>query len=259
MNSSSQQTERLAVNRISVTKRGLLLCALSLLVPGPARGASWEVDPVRVELSQKQQTSAITIRNISSESTTIQLKAVAWTQTGGKDVFTPTKELLISPPIVTIPANGEQIIRVALRKKSVGMNELTYRINLQELPAHPTPGFTGLQVALRIGVPVFVKPQKGKGLPQGAWVIARMSDARLKVGVQNHSNEHLQISDISLFVPGSTQAIAVESGSSYVLAGQAREWVLKSNSNESISGGRIQLKANTDAGDVDTELALGKP
>lgn len=259
MNSSYQQTEFLSLNKKNVTTRGFLFCALVLLVPSLARGASWEVDPVRVELSQKQQTSAITIRNISPESTTIQLKAVAWTQAEGKDVFKPTKELLISPPIVTIPANGEQIIRVALRKKSVGMNELTYRINLQELPARPTPGFTGLQVALRIGVPVFVKPQKGKGLPQGAWVIAQMPDARLKVGVQNHSNEHLQISDISLFVPGSTQAIAVESGSSYVLAGQAREWVLKSNSNESISGGRIQLKANTDAGDVDTELALGKP
>jgi hypothetical protein len=44
-----------------------------------------------------------------------------------------------------------------------------------------------------------------------------------------------------------------------VLAGQAREWLLKPNSPDKIPGDRLQLKANTDAGNVDTELALGKP
>lgn len=237
----------------------LCMCVIGLLVPGLAYGANWEINPVRVDLSQKQPSSAITIRNNSPQPTTIQLKVVKWTQVDGKDVYASTKELLISPPITTIPANGEQIIRVALRKPAVGMNELTYRINLQEIPAQTKPGFSGLQVALRIGVPVFVKPQKGKGVPQGAWVIAQMPDASLKVGLQNQSNQHVQISDFALFVPGSDQSIVSEFGSSYVLAGQAREWLLHPVSKAAISGGRIQLKANTDAGSVDTELALGKP
>jgi fimbrial chaperone protein len=139
-----------------------------------------------------------------------------------------------------------------------GDSELTYRINLQELPQHPKPGFTGLQVALHIGLPVFVKPQTGKAMPRGSWVIAQMPDATLKVGLQNQGNEHMQISDFALYVPGKVQAVAQESGSSYVLAGQAREWLLKPNSPDKITADRLQLKANTDAGNVDTELALGK-
>jgi hypothetical protein len=67
------------------------------------------------------------------------------------------------------------------------------------------------------------------------------------------------VTDFSLYLPGGTQAIASESGSSYIMAGQSHTWLLKPVSTDKISGGRLQLKAFTDAGDVDTALALGKP
>jgi len=112
--------------------------------------AGWEIDPVRIDLSPEQQTAAITLKNGSDQPTSIQIQAVAWSQTEGKDVYIPTKELLVSPPIVTIAPKAEQIIRVALRRQADATNELTYRINLQELPVKPAPGFTGVQVSLRI-------------------------------------------------------------------------------------------------------------
>jgi fimbrial chaperone protein len=259
LNNSTFNPDLTAMNRLWAIASFVALFILVVIMPGLARAANWEIDPVRVELSAKQTSAAVIIRNNSNQPTTIQLNALSWTQSGGKDVYEPTRELIVSPPIATIAAKGEQVIRVALRGKIDGANELTYRINLQELPPHSKPGFTGLQVALHISLPVFVKPQKGKALPRGGWVIAQMPDDSLKVVMQNQGNEHLQISDFALYVPGSVQALAQESGSSYVLAGQVREWLLKTNSPEKIIGGRLQLKANTDAGNVDTELALGKP
>jgi fimbrial chaperone protein len=235
------------------------LCVLALLLPGLAGATQWDVDPVRVELSQEQQTAAITIKNESDQPTSIQIQAVAWKQVDGVDVYTPTRELIVTPPIATIAAKSEQVVRVALRRPADARNELTYRISLQELPPKPEPGFLGVQVALRIGLPVFVQPQTGVAVPKLSWNVSRMPDNKLKVAVQNHGNAHIQVSDFALYAPGSTDALTGDSGSHYVLAGQTQEWLLTTRALEKLPAGRLRLKAYTDASDVDTELVLDRP
>lgn len=232
---------------------------VALFIPVLSTAAGWEIDPVRVDLCPSQQTAAIVVGNDSDRPTTIQIQAVAWSQVEGKDVYIPTRELLVSPPIFTIAPKGEQVIRVALRRQADTLNELTYRINLQELPPRPQPGFMGVQVALRVSLPVFIKPHDNNVLPKMTWNVARLPDNMLKVGLKNDGGAHVQVSDFSLSAPGSAQQLANESGSSYVLAGQSREWLLKMNSPKKISSGSLHLKAFTDAGDVDTEILLDKP
>ena len=238
------------------TLRGTALAVATLITSWCAIAASLEIDPVRVELSARQQTVAITIRNSSDQPTTLQIKPVAWSQVDAKDVYTPTRELLVSPPLVTIPAHGEQVVRAALRRKADPTKELAYRINLQELPAAPLAGATGVQVALRIGLPVFVKSANGKSSPKMEWKLMQQSDGNLNVGFRNPGSAHIQITDFSLLNPGGNGVVAEEQGSSYVLAGQAREWQLKTNPAEKITGNRLRLKAFTDAGDADKELPL---
>ncbi len=239
------------------------LCAMALLAPELAQAAQWNVDPVRVELSAEQQTAAIIVRNESDEPSSIQIQAVVWSQLNGQDVYTPTRELLVSPPIATIPPKSDQVIRVALRRPADLTHELAYRINLQELPQPLQPesgaGAGGVQVALRIGLPVFVQSQKGDAKPEMSWRVSRVSDNQLKIGVRNRGNAHVQISDFSLYAAGDAQPITGEAGSSYVLAGQEREWLLKTRSPQRIVDGRIRLKAYTDADTVDAQLVLGRP
>ena len=239
--------------------RYVVLCVFALLVPKFAGATGWEIDPVRVELNPEQQTAAITVKNGTDQPTSIQIQAVAWSQLDGKDIYTPTRELLVSPPIVTIAPKGEQIIRVALRRKADTTNELTYRISLQELPPQQGPDFMGVQVALRISLPVFVQSQKGEALSKMVWTVSRTAENKLKVGVKNQGNAHIQISDFAIYVPGSEKPITDESGSSYILAGQSHEWLLKTTSPEKMTIDRLHLKAYTDAENVDTELVLGKP
>ena len=230
--------------------------ALCLLAPiAPALAADLGVDPVIVELGPKQQSATVTISNQSDQSTSIQIQAVAWSQRNGEDVYTPSKDLLVSPPIVTIGPKGEQIVRLALRRKADPARELSYRIYLQELPQQPAPGFTGLRFALRIGLPVFVK-QPVEPAPKMVWNVARMPDQFLKVTLHNQSSAHVQVSDFAFYVPGADKPIAGESGSTYVLAGQTREWRVKSDIPAPGPSGRVRLKANTDVGIVDTELAM---
>ncbi|MFA7279351.1 MAG: molecular chaperone [Sterolibacterium sp.] len=246
-------------NSIVINCLGTMFCTLALLVPQIAGAAVWDVDPVRIELSQEQQTAALTIKNESDQPTSLQVQAVAWAQEGGKDVYTPTRELLVSPPIVTIAPKSEQVIRVALRRQADASKELSYRINLQELPPQPREGFNGVQVALRIGLPVFVQPEKDQAAPKMTWNVQRLPDHQLKVGLQNHGTAHVQVSDFALYLPGSEQSIATQAGSTYVLAGQSQEWLLKTGSLQVVSGGQLRIKAYTDAGDTETQLVLDKP
>jgi fimbrial chaperone protein len=148
---------------------------------------------------------------------------------------------------------------VALRRPADPGRELAYRINLQELPTQTATEVTGIQVALRIGLPVFVQSLKGDAAPKMAWSVARAPDNQLKVRVQNQGNAHVQISDFSLQAAGAIQPVASESTSSYVLAGQTHEWLLKTSPSQTLANSRLRLVAFTDADKVDTELVLGSP
>ena len=235
------------------------LCAMATIIPTFALAAQWDIDPVRVELSPKHLTAAITIRNDSDQPTSIQLQVMAWSQVDGKDVYPPTRDLLVSPPIVTIAPKSEQVVRAALRRKADATPELADRINVQELPLKPAPGFTGVQVALRVGLPVFVQPQKGIAAPVMTWNVSRQPSDMLKVGMRNSGNAHVQVSDFFLTAPGSDEVVGITSGARYVLAGQAGEWLLKPASPEKIAGDRLRLKATTDEKSVDAVLDLARP
>lgn len=107
--------------------RSIYFCFVLLFIHSlEVSAASWNVEPVRVELTSEQTTSAITISNDGDQVTSIQVQVVAWSQVDGKDVYTPTKELIISPPIFTINPKQEQIVRVALRQHSELKGEIRF-------------------------------------------------------------------------------------------------------------------------------------
>jgi fimbrial chaperone protein len=263
--------EALTLKTLSLTKKPnlenrqfhiiayLAFCVAAPFYPGLANAAGWEIDPVRIELSTQQQTAALSVKNTTNQSTSIQIQAVTWSQRDGKDVYAPTKELLVSPPIVTIAPKSEQIVRVALRRDADAAKELTYRLNMQEIPPKQSANFTGVKVALRVTLPVFVQSQKGGAKPKMDWEFLRMPNEQFKVTLLNTGNAHVQISDFALYAPGNGKAIAGESGSSYVLEGQTHEWMVKSNSLDNVSNDHLRFTAFTDANNIDTEIVLRKP
>ena len=240
-------------------QRTYALCLATLLLPLVSYATSLEIDPVRLNLNAKQQTAAITIRNNSNAATTIEIKGTQWTQVDANDVYTPTRELLVFPPVVTIAAHGSQIVRAALRRQPDASHEMAYRINLAEVPPEPVAGVTGVQVALRIGLPVFVAAKNGRSAPKMQWSAMRTSDQDLTVTLKNAGSAHIQVTDFSLSVPGSDAQVATEQRSSYVLAGQSHTWTLKAPSADLLNGARLRLKVYTDAGDADQELPLDRP
>ena len=234
-----------------------ILLALLLACAAPAVCAgSFEVNPIRVDLSAAARSAVVTVRNSGSDAVVVQAAVQAWAQQEGKDVLTPTNEVLISPPIATIAPGTEQLIRIGLRRAPDAQHELSYRLFLQEVPPPPQPGFQGLQVALRIGLPIFVQPKSGPAKAALVWDAELRRPGALSLRLRNQGTGHIQISDVQMYLPGEKEPVAAQSSLAYVLPGQSREWDLPLREAGVKKTDRLRLKVATDAGSIDTEIDL---
>lgn len=215
---------------------------------------SFTVNPVRITLSPSRRVAAITVTNAAKEASVIQLETSRWTQQGGKDVLTPSSEILATPPIFTLQPGASQIVRVGLRQPPNTAGELTYRLLLREVPP-PQPISQGLRVALAISMPVFVVSAQ-PAFSNLQWQAERLADGRIQLQVTNTGNAHVQVGALELSSSGSASPVVQQSVATYVLPGNTRSWTLKS-SVDLRPGSVLRLHASTDAGDVRATIALG--
>jgi fimbrial chaperone protein len=201
---------------------------------------------------------ALTVRNSGSTAVVVQANVSAWSQQDGKDVLAPTNEVLISPPVMTIEPNREQIVRIGLRRAPDAERELSYRIFLTEVPPPPQPGFQGLVVALRIGLPLFVQPRQGAAKATLVWH-AEVRDGNVNLKVDNQGTGHIQISTVEMFSAQAGEPVAEYSGLAYVLPGQSREFQLKLRDVRIKKGDNLRMKVSTDAGAIDSQIDLAGP
>lgn len=224
----------------------------------PAFAGTFQVTPVRVELSAQQTTAALTVSNNGSEPVVVQLQTAAWAQNGGEDQYSGTNDLIASPPIFTIQPGAEQIVRVGMRRRPDASTELSYRLYLQEVPAPPAPGFRGLQMALRIGIPVFVEAAS-KSATDLRWALEKSAPGQLKVVLKNQGNTHAQVSDFKITANGSDQPLALQQVSFYLLPAQQRSWTLPLNPALPFNPGMLHITAFTDVGKLEADVAVALP
>lgn len=232
-------------------RQGGILLAL-LHAAGAATAGSFSVTPVRVTLSAADRIAALTVRNSGDEPALIQLEATSWTQHDGMDRYAPSRDLIATPPIFTVPAGGTQVVRVGLRRAADPRVELTYRLYLQEVPAPPPAEFVGTRVALRLGVPIFVTPVLA---PTHAlqWQLLRGPDGVVSVVAVNHGSVHARIVSFELSTGAGSIPLARRSVAADLHAGERRAWPLRSD--ESLPAGTaLQVTATTGHGDVHANL-----
>lgn len=228
--------------------RSYALISLLLLWCSCSLAGSIAVSPLRATLSASHSVIAFTVTNNSKEPTVVQLEMLSWSQKGGKDVYSPTQDILATPPIFTLAAGGSQVIRTGLKHSPDIQRELTYRLYLQEAPPPPKAGFQGLQVALRIGVPIFVVPVNIQP-PALLWRVYRTQGGQLEVGLSNNGNTHVQVANFSL-ADANGSKLGVQQLAAYVLSGQSSSWQVK-GIGVPASTSSVHLFAQTDGGEID--------
>lgn len=235
------------------------LAFLFFLAPAIAHaGASVSVSPVRVELSKARRTAVLTIRNDGDAPTVVQAQVMAWSQRNGVAQFAETSDILVSPPLFNVAAGATQIVRLGLRRAPDPTQELPYRLFLQEVPSAAPADRQTIRMALRISLPVFVEAIAPKP-PRLAWSAYREPSGELRVSVENSGPKHVLLFDLRVGAPSANAVPVATQGPQYVLAGQQRSWLIKPAGGAAKDAQRVRIRAQSDAGDVDTEIALGSP
>jgi fimbrial chaperone protein len=230
-----------------------LLALLLALGAVRAEASTFNISPIRADLSAAHRTEALTIVNADAEPVVIQVKVVAWSQKDGSEQLDDTREILSTPPVLQIPANAQQIVRVALRRDPDAAQELTYRVIFEEVPQAAPKDFTGLRVALRLSIPVFVAPSQGRPNPQVAWQSRWLPNGQLEIAAINHGTGHYQVMDFEARFPGSLMPLRGNTAK-YVLPGSRMVWTLTPPA-DAVRQGVIPLHGHSDQGEFSAEVA----
>jgi len=223
---------------------------LALLAVFAAHAGSFTATPVKLTLPAGATSTSLSLQNAGDQPVLVQAELMAWSQQGGKDLLTPSQDLVVSPPIFTVAPGAAQIVRIGLLRRPDSDREVTYRLFLQEVPQPPKPGEQGISVALRLGLPVFVLP-KGGAAPQLAWS-ARAENGELRLSLSNTGNGHVQAIECKLYGEDG-KLIAEQPLGAYVLSGQTRSWMVKPD--RAWQGGKLRLVAQTSTGDISAQIA----
>lgn len=175
----------------------LFLLGLAL-VAGQAQATGVQISPTRINLNSDQRVVALTLDNTSDRDISFQTELSEWTQTEDGDHYEPTSDLLITPPIFTVSAGEQQILRIGLRRPPDRNRELSYRLFIQELPESTPEGFTGLKLVLRMSLPVFVAPPQASPDHALSWRLDHDDDDKPRLEVRNRGNAHAQITNLAL-------------------------------------------------------------
>lgn len=233
---------------------------LGLLAALPAGASTFNISPIRAELTGVHRTGVLTLTNADDDAVVVQVHVLAWSQQNGEERLDETRDLLVTPPVLQIPAKGEQIVRVALRREPDALRELTYRVIFEEVPQAAPVNFTGLRVALRLSVPIFVAPTQGQAAAVLTWEAHRLQDGDVEVAATNHGTGHLQVSDFNLGSGGRSGLQGMTS--KYVLPGSRMTWTLRSNGGTDgllparPNGTGIVIHGHSDQGDFSADVAL---
>jgi fimbrial chaperone protein len=233
------------------TPLGLLLLAGGLSI----EAGSYMVKPVRIELSTRQLRSTMQIQNLGDEPLTIQAHIVAWNAKGSEEILSDNDDILLNPPIFTVPAGHTQYLRLGLRHPPQDTTEGTYRLILEQVPGPPKPDFMGINTLLKISVPIFVKPRVPA--PQLAWTLQRTSDQEMRLAVENRGNAHVQIRKFAVTLGGSEAASFAQDTATYVLPNARKEWLI--HSGILAAAGKLLLLGQTDNGDLHEDLVPSRP
>ncbi|MDM0045085.1 molecular chaperone [Variovorax dokdonensis] len=199
-----------------------------------AHASGLQVAPTSLTLPATQNADGLWLSNTGDAVVHAQVRVFKWTQDKDGDQLTPSREVLVSPPMIELAASDRQLIRVIRTGAPPADAEATYRVVIDELPVAAGPD-KGVQFVLRYSVPVFMAPA-GAVAPQLDWKMVREgSQAVLEVG--NSGSMHAQLADLK-FTNAQGKSTDVHPGLlGYVLPGAKRRWPLKTPPNTFGGGG----------------------
>ena len=202
------------------------LCCIALfcLIPAKVFSANFSINPVRIFLDGAQKTNILKIRNQSDEKVSLQLKTYTWTHDSkGENTYTPTKDIIFFPRIVTIHKDEEKIIRIGTTMPQ-GDQEKTYRLFIEEIPSPDPVKSNVVKMVMKVGVPIFIAPVKTE--EKGSIESVQLQAGTLHLKVKNRGNAHFIVNSIEVSGEDSAgkEIYQTEIGGWYLHSGKIKEY-----------------------------------
>lgn len=193
-----------------------------LFYPSISFPAEWRVTPIRLDLGKDAKSGVITVINEGEEKLHVQMKAYEWTQgTEGKDQYAETNDIIFFPKIMVFEKKEERILRAGIRMPAI-TKEKTYRLFIEEIPDPKKADGVQVAIAIRFGVPIFVKPLKEEA--KGELEKIELSKGTLNIVIKNTGNTHFIINSITLKgrTPNDEERLSRELSGWYLLSETSR-------------------------------------
>jgi fimbrial chaperone protein len=177
-------------------KLGLVIALLGLFVPQMAQSGEFRVTPIRLDFDRAAKSGVITVINEGEEELHVQMRAFEWSQDAeGKDQYVETQEIIFFPRMMTVDKKEKRILRAGIRIPA-GAREKTYRLFIEEIPGPRKGEGVNVAIAIRFGVPIFVKPfeEAAKGEIENI----ELSKGLVNVRVKNTGNLHFTIGSVDI-------------------------------------------------------------
>ncbi len=130
----------------------------ALFVPALSTAGDFSVSPVHVHLSAQHRIATLLITNRQDIPLSVQASVRPWGEEGKESGSAPSTDLIVSPPLFQIAPHEQQILRIGWMTGFPQKSEQDFHLVLHEIPPATKPGFMGLQLVLRMILPVFVAP-----------------------------------------------------------------------------------------------------
>ncbi len=193
-----------------------------------AHGASLQVSPTSVVVSSSQNAGGLVLENTGDAPLRGQVRVFRWQQPNGIDRLEPTRDLVVSPPMLRLAPGQRQLVRVIRLGAPPTNEETAYRLIVDELPdaTAPEDAEHGLRFVLQYVIPVFLMPADGPPPVPILQLRRTRVDGRPTLELRNTGRQHAQIADLQ-YIGADGRRHAIAPGlSGYVLPGQTHRWPL---------------------------------
>lgn len=175
---------------------GFLLLA-ALFCPTFAFSSELTLMPISLDIVPPKVQDHFTIRNGGNEVIKMQVRVFRWEQRNGKSYYTPTKDVVVSPPFPVVRPDTDTVIRVIRTSKAPINGEESYRVFFDELPrADLKSNESRLSILTRQTAPVFFRSEQ-RGENKASWQVKLTMSGFQLIG-RNSGNSRMKVSDVIL-------------------------------------------------------------
>lgn len=160
--------------------------------------AAIQITPVKIFFKPNQAIETLKIDNYDAIPVVLQLDVKAWQQDSqGQDIYQDTTDLLVTPPLFTLPPGQSQLIRIAIVKEIPFLQENSYRLIVREVVMKDEHSHTdqNLRLTLQTLLPIFIGNNSNTP-PSYTWTIEQMPNQKSVLKITNTGQQHFLITEL---------------------------------------------------------------